>query len=97
MFKLFIIVFKGEPCAGATFSTGETALLIESSSRVEIYDQSRGQRVSQLPTQPDDTKQIRNTCIVIQCHIKVSLVSEGNTGCTVLLGVMLVGGGGDGR
>jgi len=50
---------QGEPCAGATFAAGETALLVESSSRV-------------------------------------SLVSEGNPGCTVLLGVMLVGGGGDG-
>ena len=28
---------------------------------------------------------------------QVSLVSEGNPGCTVLLGMMLVGGGGDGR
>ena len=28
---------------------------------------------------------------------QVSLVSEGNPGCTVLLGAMLVGGGGDGR
>ena len=74
------------------FYSRETALLTQSSSRVGIDDYGCGgfQAVTTLFCKIFAE-------LFLTDITQVSLVSEGNPGCTVLLGMMLVGGGGDGR